>query len=534
MSELPINWIYASIGQLFKLVGGGTPSTSNSKYWVGDIPWITSADITKDHRINTRKMISQLAVENSAANIVPAGSIIVATRVGLGKCAVSQNVLCFSQDCQGLLSYGTRLSSSFFTYQLESIASSIIQKGRGTTINGITKGTLLHLLMRVPPISEQHHIVEAIESYLTRLDDSINALKGIQRKLKKYRASVLKAAVEGRLVPTEAELAREEGRDYEPASVLLECILKERRQRWIEDTAEKGRARAEEKAKKSGKSWTDDDNVKALSLERVKAAKKYKEPASPDTNGLPNLPEGWCWASVEATADVTGGFAFKRGEFTNRGVQVVKMANVKAGHLDLNRSPFFIPSASIFLLDKAGLVDGDLVITLTGTRNKRDYGAVAKVKTHPPVLLNQRMARIRCHPPMDSGYMMLCLQSEVYRDRFFAHETGNVGQGNVGMRAVRIEPIPIAPEAEQLRIVEEHERLLSIASDIQSAVHWNTVRCQRLRQSILKWAFEGRLVDQYPNDEPASVLLERIKDERAAQENSKKNSLKSGRKRRAK
>jgi type I restriction enzyme, S subunit len=83
----------------------------------------------------------------------------------------------------------------------------------------------------VPPLPEQQRIVEAIESYFTRLDDAVATLERVQRNLKRYRASILKAAVEGRLVPTEAELACAEDRDYEPASVLLERILAERRRR---------------------------------------------------------------------------------------------------------------------------------------------------------------------------------------------------------------------------------------------------------------------------------------------------------------
>ena len=138
---------------------------------------------------------------------------------------------------------------------------------------------------------EQHRIVEAIESYFTRLDDAVATLERVQRNLKRYRASVLKAAVEGRLVPTEAELARAEGRDYEPASVLLERILAERRRRWEE--AELAKMKAKGKTPK-------DDKWKA----------KYKEPVAPDTSNLPDLPEGWCWATVEQLASTvaTGDF----------------------------------------------------------------------------------------------------------------------------------------------------------------------------------------------------------------------------------
>ncbi len=132
----------------------------------------------------------------------------------------------------------------------------------------------------IPPAFEQLRVVAAIESYLTRLDDAKCTLEKVQRNLKRYRASVLKAAVEGKLVPTEAELARAESRDYEPASVLLQRILAERRRRW--EDAELAKMKAKGKVPK-------DDKWKA----------KYVEPVGPETSGLPELPEGWCWASVD-------------------------------------------------------------------------------------------------------------------------------------------------------------------------------------------------------------------------------------------
>ena len=105
----------------------------------------------------------------------------------------------------------------------------------------------------------------------------------MEANLKRYRASVLKAAVEGNLVPTEAELAKKEEPEYEPASVLLERILKERRHRW--EQAELGKMKAKGEVPKNEK-WKD----------------KYEEPAAPDTSELPELPEGWCWSTVNQLA----------------------------------------------------------------------------------------------------------------------------------------------------------------------------------------------------------------------------------------
>src|SRR5205814_809216 len=116
--------------------------------------------------------------------------------------------------------------------------------------------------VRLPPLEKQKRIVAEIEKQFTRLDAGAESLKRVQTALKRYRASVLKAACEGRLVPTEAELARKENRSYETGEQLLQRILKERREKW------------------NGKG-------------------KYKEPPTPDITDLPKLPEGWTWATAE-------------------------------------------------------------------------------------------------------------------------------------------------------------------------------------------------------------------------------------------
>ena len=130
----------------------------------------------------------------------------------------------------------------------------------GTTRPKLTQAALNRIPLPLPPLPEQHRIVAEIEKQFTRLDASVAALKRAQANLKRYRASVLKSACEGTLVPTEAELARAEGREYEPADALLQRILAERRARW------------ESQEKRRG---------------------KYKEPTAPDTTELPELPEGW-------------------------------------------------------------------------------------------------------------------------------------------------------------------------------------------------------------------------------------------------
>ena len=159
------------------------------------------------------------------------------------------------------------------------------------------------------PLPEQHRIVAEIETQFTRLEAGVAALKRAQANLRRYKASVLKAACEGRLVPTEAELARAEGRDYEPADVLLERILAERRARWEAEQWEKEIERAKKKAAQAKRKAAglparirdlSDDEWQDLPEEiygrflpkNDKWKQKYKEPEPPDTVGAARVAGG--------------------------------------------------------------------------------------------------------------------------------------------------------------------------------------------------------------------------------------------------
>jgi type I restriction enzyme S subunit len=157
------------------------------------------------------------------------------------------------------------------------------------------------------------------------------------------------------------------------------------------------------------------------------------------------------------------------------------------------------------------------LITLTGTRKKRDYGFVSIVGDEKKLLLNQRVARLKFTKEVRAEYYLIALQSEEFRDRLFSGETGNVGQGNIGMGSITKEAVPLPPINEQDYIVSECQRLFSIIDESEKIIESELKRSKSLRQSILKKAFEGELVPQDPSDEPASILLERIKAEKSKQ-----------------
>ena len=347
--------------------------------------------------------------------------------------------------------------------------------GVGGSLMRVRPATVDPYPFLIAPTPEQHRIVSAIESYITRLDDATATLERVQRNLKRYRASVLKAAVEGRIVPTEAELARAEGRDYEHASVLLDRILVERRRRWEE--AELAKMTAKGKVPKNDK-W--------------KA--KYKEPVAPDTSDLPELPEGWCWVSIDQVV-------------VNHDRDRVPVKRADRAKRQ-GAFPYYGASGTIDTIDDY-LFDGEYLLVGEDGANLLARSTPIAFQAHGRFWVNNHAHVLQTSGGVPLGYIEI-----LFNSTDLARFVTGTAQPKLPQAAMNKIPVPLSPLAEQSRILESVERLLSIDECTRELAGTGIRRSLRLRQSILKWAFEGKLADQDPNDEPASVLLERIKAER--------------------
>jgi len=499
VTDLPIvppGWALIPLGEIGQWAGGGTPSKSDSTYWEdGSIPWVSPKDMKVAVILDTIDHITESAVEESSAKLIPPNSVLFVTRSGIlehtfpvARTAVPVTV---NQDIKALTP-AEPLNPSYIAWGARAHGSEILQgcSKDGTTVASVDTSLLQNFMLPVAPVPEQQRIVEAIESYLTRLDDAMATLERVQRNLKRYRASVLKAAVEGRLVPTEAELARAEGREYESAAVLLERILAERRRRWEE--AELAKMKANGKVPK-------DDKWKA----------KYVEPADPDASDLPELPEGWCWASLPQLGELN------RGKSKHRPRNDPRLLGgpypfIQTG--DVRYSGGFITEYSStyseFGLAQSRLwPSGTLCITIAA--NIAETGILKFDACFPDSIVGFLPAE----EPSLVRFIELFLRTAKQDLERYAPATA---QKNINLEVLSAIAVPLPPLAEQSRIVGEIDRLFSVARSGDDAGRHNSLRLARLRQSILKWAFEGRLVDQDPSDEPAAVLLERIHAERSA------------------
>ena len=346
----------------------------------------------------------------------------------------------------------------------------------------VRPATLIDYPFVLAPLPEQRRIVAEIEKQFTRLDASVAALRRTQANLKRYRASVLRAACSGELVPIEAELARAEGREYEPADVLLERILAERRARW------------ESQEKRRG---------------------KYKEPAAPDTSDLPPLPEGWAWATVDAliSEPLANGRSVKTA---SDGFPVLRLTALQDGQI--NQSEFKVGAWTEYEAEPFFIREGDFFVSRgNGSIKLVGLGGIVG-PVHEPVAYPDTLIRFRLHPEVSLSYFAHVWNSATVRQQLETVARTTAGIHKVNQQDLSICKIPLPPLAEQRRIVAEVERRLSVIQQAEAAVEASRQRAERLRQSILKRAFAGELAPQDPDDEPASVLLERIRAQREAEQ----------------
>jgi type I restriction enzyme S subunit len=500
--SLPPGWCWARLEDVAEYVTSGSRDWSQFYSDSDDGALFVRTENIKTNALDFHdiaRVLLPATVEGKRTLLRPSDILMTITGANVGRCAivpdgipeayVSQSVALVRLQVPGLANFVHLGALAIFRghkTELEHMAYGI---GRPV----LNLDNVRRLPLPLAPKGEQDRIAQSIESYWTRLDDAVATLERLQRKLERYRASVLKAAVEGRLVPTEAALARAEKRDFEPADVLLKRTLAERRRRWEE--AELAKLQAAGKSPK-------DDKWKA----------KYEEPKLPDTKDLPDLPEGWCWASWAQLGFSQNGRAFPSSRYQSNGVRLLRPGNLhESGRVVwTEKNSRCLPVAWEAKYPSHVVGPNELVINLTAQSLADDFlGRVCLTSEGEHCLLNQRIARLS---PVGGAarFFLWMFKSPLFRKFVSSLNTGSLIQ-HMFTSQLETFAVPLPPLREQHRIADEVERLNTIGEQATAAADLNERRCGRLRQAILKWAFEGKLVDQDRNDEPAEGLLERIR-----------------------
>lgn len=478
--ELPENWGWANLGNLGTWSGGGTPSKANKAFWTnGTIPWVSPKDMKFGRIRAAEDSITEEAVSQSSAKFIPANSILMVTRSGIlahtFPVAVNECKVTVNQDLKTLTPFDCA-DPDFLTWYLRAQNFRLLKDcaKHGTTVASIDTDRLKKFSVPVAPVNEQRRIVEKIETLFARLDKGEEALRDVQKLLARYRQSVLKAAVTGQLT---ADWRAENAHSLEHGADLLARILQTRRKTW------EGRG-------------------------------KYKDPAAPDTSDLPDLPDGWVWASVDQLlrAGLSNGRSVPDA---TEGFPVLRLTALKDGSIDTSErkiGAWDAKSAASFLIER-----GDILVSRgNGSKQLVGRGGLVADDTDP-IAYPDTMIRI----PILLYYLSSSWFLQLWNSPFMRRQIENVAKTTAGIYKInqtdiRNFKVPLPPLAEQEEVAAKVDEAFQKIGVLQNWCETELTRSAALRQSVLKDAFAGRLVPQDPADEPAAALLARIKETRTA------------------
>ena len=461
MVTLPNGWTCTRLEEFTAIIQGQSPPSSTYNEEGKGLPFYQGKLEFGEIYPTPRKWCSV------PKKLAEKGDVLISVRAPVGPTNINPEKSCIGRGLAAIRGL-SGIEPLFILYQVRAFENILSGQGTGTTFNAITGDKLKGFNVPVPPLPEQHRIVTKIEELFTRLDDGVEELKKVQLQLKRYRQSVLKSAFDGSLT---AKWREEHKAELEPASMLLERIKAERGQN-----------------------------------------SKYKELLPSKKLDLEELPEVWIWTNVGNLAESMKNGIYKPPQYYGaEGVACLRMYNIENGSIvwkDIKRMNLTPEEVRDY-----GLATDDILVNRVNSRE-----LVGKAASIPSGLescvFESKNIRLRIYQQYIvskyvSYWMRISAQSYFNRN---AQQT--VGMASINQEQLGAMPIPLCGLPEQRKIVEEIERCFSVADETAIIIEQSLKQAERLRQSILKRAFEGKLVPQNPDDEPAEKLLERIKAEK--------------------
>lgn len=464
MSELPEGWTTCKVGDVFDSFSGGTPNKSTPAYWNGDIPWISSGEFNSEVINFGTEFITEEGLQNSSAKLCRPGSVLVVVRSGILKhtlpVAIVGQPLAINQDIKCFDS-GEDDLNYWLSLSLRTFAKEILHLNReGTTVQSVKYDTLKELELPIPPLNEQRRIVAKLEKLLSRVDAAQARLATVPRILKRFRRSVLAVACSGRLTADWRGSNADESEDGLP-----------------------------------------------LNWERV-AVEDLLPP-----NGIFDGPFG---------------SNLKTSDYTSTGVRVIRLENI--GHLKfIGEKETYISPEKYETLVKHTVKAGDIIFA--------SFIADEIRACVLPSLRTKAIAKADCfclRPKkdlVDRTFLTYQLVSQETYDNLIDSVHGAT-RPRINTTQLRKLKVRVCPLAEQQEIVRRVEALFKTADALEARYRKAKAHVDKLTQSVLARAFSGELVTteaelarrEARDYEPAFVLLERVRQEGAQQQQKSANS----------
>jgi len=468
--SLPEGWCWSSMDKIGEVVTGTTPRKSKKEYYGNEYPFFKPKDLNEGYYVRKSKDgLSKKGFERTRR--LPEKSVLV-TCIGatIGKTGLTRVSGASNQQINAIIT-NKEIVPEFVYFMCISpnLQKEIEVNASSTTLPILNKTKFERLPIPLPPLPEQHKIVEEIEELFTKLDAGVEALKKVKEQIKQYRQSVLKSAFEGKLTA-----------DW--------------RQRMLND--ELGILNEKE------------DNLKS----RIDNS---------ELKNLPELPKGWEWTNFERIGEVNP--RFNKNSFkTDLEVTFLPMRNVEAesGKIDLSlikkisyilkKSYTYFGNGDILFAKITPCMENGKVAIADGLKNGIGFGST-------------EFHVIRLSKDFSRKFFFYYIIQEKFRKEAERNMKGTAGHMRVPTNYIKKVPIVFAPFPEQQKIVEEIEKRFSIADEVEQTVNKSLEQAEKLRQSILKKAFEGKLTEKWREEHPelvsgensAEKLLEKIKEEKA-------------------
>lgn len=413
--DIPQNWVWTKVKFIGNVVGGGTPKTNESRFWGGEIPWITPADMSNIHGryvSNGKRSITSLGLEKSSARLLPQNSVIFSSRAPIGYCAIAKNPLATNQGFKSVIPFNSQMSDYVYYYFL-AYADEIAKLGSGTTFKEISGETVKNIYISIPPLAEQKRIVEKLDTLLPLIDslekDEIRLKELMQQFPESIKASILQAAIQGSLT-----------------NQLLE------------------------------------DGNASFEFEKYIQVYPMKYPDTPF-----EIPDNWIFEKLGNFVSVITGTSYNSGDLVLDGIRILRGGNVidKIHSVQFKPDDIFI-STDMFDITKQPKENDIVIVASTGS--KTVIGKPAFVdQDMDNVQIGAFLRIIRPKYSKYAEYLRLIFMSKYYRNHI-TNTTQGTNINNISKKHLEDLLIPIPPLSEQKRIIEKVKQILPIVETIST------------------------------------------------------------------
>jgi type I restriction enzyme, S subunit len=476
--DLPTGWAWARLEDLTEINSGSTPSNAEAQSEVaGEIPWFKVSSMNlRGNEMQMRHSqwwFNRNHAEKLGLRVIKSGSLIF-PKLGGALLTNKRRVLAIDaaidMNLMAITAYGPLqdyLNRFFDTLDMANFSD-------GSVVPQLKKSILQTIPIPLAPLPEQRRIVARIDELFTEIAEGEAALTRAHQGLDTWRRALLKAAVTGELT-----------RDWREANHLSE-------------TGVDLLARIGAECGSSGK--------------QVLRGRRGIAAAPLDTATLALLPEGWVWARLGDLGEISGGVTVDKKRMPVDPVEVpyLRVANVQRGYLELSEVKTIRVERSV--TERLELRANDILLNEGGDRDKIGRGWVWQGEL--PVCIHQNhVFRVRPHHDDINPYFVSHYANEIGRTFFIEKGKQTTNLASISLSKISELPVPLPPAAEAKIIIDRLRDSLDSGADNHRDISESKELSSAIRQSILKAAFEGRLVPQDPTDEPASVLLARLRDD---------------------